>query len=137
MPLEYADMADELFDVERAAPDGGSEPRTDRGAIVLRLYVQPGAGRGAVTGRRGDALHVRVAPPPVDGRANDAVVELIADVLHVARSRIELVGGERSRQKRLRVSDVDPEEVRRLLDEAVTEAGGGRTGRERGAHRRR
>jgi uncharacterized protein len=123
-------MAGDLFDVE-------GTPDQDGASIVLRLYVQPGAGRAAVVGHRGDALHVRVAPPPVDGRANEACVELVAELLGVPRSRVELAGGERARLKRVRVTGVDPAEVEHLLEEAVAEGAAGPSGRERGGRRRR
>jgi hypothetical protein len=117
-------MADDLFEIEQEMPAGGAKAK--KGAklatILLRLYVQPGAGRAAVTGTRGDALHVRVAPPPVDGRANVACAELVAGVLGVPRSSVELVSGERSRMKRLRVQGVEVSRVRRVLDDAIAEA---------------
>lgn len=100
-------MTDDLFDVNK------------EGSVVLRLHVQPGAGRTAVVGRHGDALKVRVAAPPSGGRANAACTELIAEILGVKTSQVTLSAGESSRQKRVTVSDVEPEEVTRLLGEAM------------------
>jgi uncharacterized protein (TIGR00251 family) len=102
-------------------------------SIVLRVHVQPAAGRAAVVGRHGDALHLRVAAPPVGGRANAAAAELVAEVLDVKPAQVELVGGDHSRAKRFRVRGVNPDEVTRRLDLALDEAGrrtGGR-GRQR------
>lgn len=137
MALQYAGMTDELFDVERRDPDSGDAAGQVGAAetIVLRLHVQPGAGRAAVAGRRGDALHVRVAPPPADGRANDAAIELVSELLDVPSSRIDLVAGPKSREKRLRVTGVDPDAVRLTLAQAVERAssvGTGGQGRGRG-----
>lgn len=101
-------MTDDLFEVNK------------EGAVVLRLHVQPGAGRTAVVGRHGDALKVRVAAPPSGGRANEACTELIAGILGVKSSQVALSAGESSRQKRVTVSGVEPEEVTRLLGEAMT-----------------
>lgn len=101
-------MTGDLFDVNKD------------GAVVLRLHVQPGAGRTAVVGRHGDALKVRVAAPPSGGRANEACAELIAGILGVESSQVTLSGGESSRQKRLTVQGVEPEDVTRLLGEAIT-----------------
>ena len=95
------------------------------GSVVLRLHVVPGAGRTAVTGRHGDALKVRVAAPPERGRANDACVALVASTLGVAADRVELVSGPSSRSKRVRVSAIEPDEVRRLLAAALGAPGGG------------
>jgi len=95
--------------------------------VVVRVHVQPGAGRTAVSGRHGDALKVKVGAPPQGGRANDAVVALLAEVLGVAASAVTIVGGATSRSKRLKVSGVAPADVERRLELALTgNAGGGR-----------
>ena len=97
----------------------------DDGSVVLRLHVQPGAGRTAVGGRHGDALKVRVAAPPERGRANDAVVGLVADTLGVPAAQVEVVSGPASRAKRVRVSGIEADDVRRLLAAALGAPGGG------------
>ncbi|HTW97834.1 MAG TPA: DUF167 domain-containing protein [Acidimicrobiales bacterium] len=107
------------------AGEGGASGRRRAGSatIVLRVHVQPAAGRASVVGRYGDALHVRVAAPPVGGRANQAAGELIAEVLDVKPSQVSLAGGERSRSKRYRVREVDVDDVTRRLDVALEQAG--------------
>ena len=112
-------MAQDLFEVVRPTAREGGEGRTD---VVLRLSVQPGAGRAAVVGRHGDALRVKVAPPPADGRANEAVINLVADLLGVPTQRLELVSGQHARQKRVRIEDAVPAEVDRRLEEAIGQA---------------
>jgi uncharacterized protein (TIGR00251 family) len=93
-----------------------------RDAVVVRVHVQPGAGRSAVVGRHGDSLKVRVAAPPVDGRANAAAIALVAETLGVKESSVELVSGDRSRYKRLRVIGIDADEVESRLRQALAEA---------------
>jgi uncharacterized protein (TIGR00251 family) len=97
------------------------------GAVILHLHVQPGAGRSAVVGRHGNALKVRVAAPPVEGRANEAATALLAATLDVAPDDVELVSGARSRAKRFRVRGITAEEVevqlRLALDAAATRVG--------------
>lgn len=70
---------------------------------VLRIRVIPRARRDEVGGERDGRLVVRTTAAPVDGRANDAVLSLVAAHLGVARRRLELVAGARSRDKTLRV----------------------------------
>lgn len=101
--------------------------------IVLRIHVQPGAGRSAVVGRHGDALKVRVAAPPVEGRANEASRSLVSEVLGVPVSDVELISGQSSRSKRFRLNGLDAEEgekrIRVALDEAKSAGGRGAGGR--------
>lgn len=94
----------------------------ERDAVVLRVHVQPGAGRSAIVGRHGDSLKVRVAAPPVDGRANAAAIALIAATLGVNESAVELVSGERSRIKRMRVVGIEADDVEARLRQALAEA---------------
>jgi uncharacterized protein len=88
-------------------------------AVVLHVHVQPGAGRSAVVGRHGAALKVRVAAPPVDGRANAACAELLAEEFGLASTQVTLVGGETSRSKTFTLSGLDVEEFRRHLEQVV------------------
>ena len=83
------------------------------GTLIVSLHAQPGARRTQVAGLHGDALKVRVAAPPVEGRANQALVEFLAEAFQVARRDVRLVSGERSRDKRfeIRGSAVAPESV--------------------------
>jgi uncharacterized protein (TIGR00251 family) len=77
------------------------------GDVVVTVHVQPGARRDAVVGRHGDALKVRVTAPPVGGRANQAVLRLVAAALGVPTASVEVASGASSRRKRLRITGVD------------------------------
>src|SRR5256714_8605523 len=109
-----------MSDLYDDSPDG----------IVLRIHVQPGAGRSAVVGRHGNALKVRVAAPPVEGRANEATRALLAEALGLAADDVELTSGASSRAKRFRLRGLDPEEADKRLRVAVE---GGRPGKDRPA----
>jgi uncharacterized protein len=87
--------------------------------VVLHVHVQPGAGRSAVVGRHGDALKVRVAAPPVQGRANEATRTLLAEALGLPTDDIELTGGDASRSKRFRLRGLDAEEADRRIRVAL------------------
>jgi uncharacterized protein (TIGR00251 family) len=119
MLLEYGPVVDELFDISGTPTD--DEPAT----VVLRVHVQPGAGRTAVTGRHGTALKVRVGAPPEGGRANEATRELLAETFGVPPSSIELTSGATSRMKRFRLAGVDLEAFRGQLERAVDEGNAG------------
>jgi len=78
---------------------------------ILTLHVQPRASRTEVAGWHGDAVKIRLAAPPVDGAANDALITFLADRLAVPRSVVSLVGGATSRRKRVRIDGLSLERV--------------------------
>jgi uncharacterized protein (TIGR00251 family) len=73
--------------------------------LVLSVRVTPRAKRNEVAGIRNGDLHIRTTAPPADGKANKAVVRLLADYLDVAPSRINLLRGEAHRNKQFLVKD--------------------------------
>jgi hypothetical protein len=77
--------------------------REEPGAIVLSLHVQPGAKRTGIAGLHDDALRIRLAAPPVDGKANAELRRFLADAFGVPLRNVTLVRGETSRQKRVRI----------------------------------
>lgn len=85
------------------------------GSIVLSLHVQPGARKTEIRGTHGEALKIRLAAPPADGKANDCLIEFFAKLLEVPRAQVELVSGAAARQKRIRVRGARPQAVERLL----------------------
>lgn len=74
--------------------------------VILDLHIQPGAKRTEVAGPHGDALKIRLAAPPVDGKANAALLAFIAEKVGVGRTAVELVSGQASRSKRVRIAGV-------------------------------
>ncbi len=92
-------------------------------SVVLQVHVHPGAGRTAVVGRHGDALKVKVGAPPTGGRANDAVVQLLADTLGVKVGTVAVVSGATSRSKQVRVEGITDEAVAAALEQALEQAG--------------
>jgi uncharacterized protein (TIGR00251 family) len=87
----------------------------DRTQTKITVRVQPGGRRNEVLGFAGEVLRVKVTARPVEGKANTAVVELLALALGVRSARISLVRGHRSRDKMLVVENLTEEEVQRLL----------------------
>ncbi|MBI3480911.1 MAG: YggU family protein [Nitrosomonadales bacterium] len=91
--------------------------RCDGDSITLTLHVQPGAKRSVVAGLHGDALKIRLAAPPIEGRANKALQKFIAELFVVPLRQVELIQGEQSRHKVVAItgSKIEPES---LLSEA-------------------
>jgi uncharacterized protein len=87
----------------------------DRGGSVrFSVRVQPRAARSEIVGLHGDALKVRLSAPPVDGAANVALVELLADALGVPRRCVRIVSGATSRGKVVEVDGVNVDNILRL-----------------------
>ena len=72
--------------------------------IRLRLYIQPGAKKTEVVGEHGEALKIRLAAPPVEGKANLALMAWLADAFAVPQRMVILISGEKSRHKLVEIS---------------------------------
>jgi len=83
----------------------------------LRLRVSPGAARSELVGRHGSAWKVRVSAAPERGRANDAVVRLLASRLDVPRASLSVVSGHAGRDKVVELRGLDTAEAERRLEE--------------------
>lgn len=88
--------------------------RAADGSLVLSLHIQPGAKKTEIAGLHGEALKIRLAVPPVDGKANAALIAFLAKTCGVPKSAVELVSGDTSRTKRVRLTGVDAAKVEAL-----------------------
>lgn len=87
---------------------------TGDGRVTLTLHIQPGAKRSEFAGLHGDALKVRLAAPPVDGKANEALLRFLAEELGIPKSAVNLKSGQASRRKVLEVAGATAEAVSHL-----------------------
>ena len=85
--------------------------KRDGGDTVISLHIQPGAKRSRVCGMYGESLKLAIQAPPVDGKANTALREFLAERLKIPTTRVTLVSGAAGRDKRVRVSGVAPEQA--------------------------
>ena len=85
----------------------------------LRVHVQPRASHSEVVGWREGSLAVRLTAPPVEGAANRACRDFLAETLGVKRADVELIGGEKSREKRFRIHGLDDAELKRRIDSLI------------------
>lgn len=87
--------------------------------ISFAVKVHPRARKNAITGTTGDALKLALTAPPVDGKANQAVIEFFADLFAISRSSVTIASGETSRNKVIRVNGISAEQVRQKLQAAL------------------
>ena len=85
------------------------------GGVLLRVKVVPNSSRTQIAGMLGEAVKIKVAQPPEDGKANRAVEELLAGVLGIPKASVAVVAGQTRPQKTVRIVGVSAEQVQRAL----------------------
>ncbi len=89
--------------------------RENAGAVSFAVKVHPRAKKNTIAGEVGDALKISLTTPPIEGRANKACIELLAETLNVPRSSVTIAAGQSSRNKVVRVAGLTLEQVRERL----------------------
>jgi len=91
------------------------EVQEREGTVIFSVRVQPQASKDEIAGEMGGALKVRLRAPAVEDRANEALVEFLAQLLKTPRSAVRILGGERSRTKRLEIRGVTQQQILSLV----------------------
>jgi len=92
-----------------------------RDGVLVNVHAQPGARRNAVIGEREGAVRVAVTAPPDKGKANAAILDVLAEALGLRPSQLALVSGETSRRKRILLAGIAPDDARARMDRALPE----------------
>jgi uncharacterized protein len=98
--------------------------RDSKDGVLLPVRAQPGARRNGITGVHAGQLKVSIAAPPDKGKANAALIRVLADSLNVRRSDIRLASGAASREKVFAIAGLAVVELRQRLDVALSESTG-------------
>ena len=85
--------------------------RSSTHAVTFSVRVVPRASKNQIVGKQGDELRIRLNAPPVDGRANEALVKFLAASLGVSQGQVEIVAGVSSRHKVVRITGVTAEQI--------------------------
>jgi hypothetical protein len=83
--------------------------------VTFAVKVHPRARKNAITGTVGDALKLALTAPPVDGKANQAVIEFFADLFEIGRASVTIASGESSRNKLVRIAGLSKQAVEQRL----------------------
>jgi hypothetical protein len=92
-----------------------NQGKPDAPIVRLSVKVQPGASRNAVVGKNGEEWKLAVTAPPVEGRANQACIELVAERLGIPRSAVRIARGQSGRKKILEIEGLPIGEIERRL----------------------
>ena len=87
--------------------------------MIVAVRVIPRSARSKIDGRRGDAILVRLAAPPVEGAANDALIELLSREFHIPKRQITIVSGAASRDKRVEITGVPDADIHAHLSDIL------------------
>ena len=91
-------------------------------SIAFNVYVQPRASRTRVAGMHGNAIKICVTAPPVENKANGAVIRFFADLFGVPKSAVSIKSGRHGRNKKVLIHNIDPAEARKTLSRALSKA---------------
>jgi uncharacterized protein (TIGR00251 family) len=84
------------------------------GTVIFAVRVQPRASKDEITGEIAGAIRIRLRAPAVEGRANEALIEFLVQLLKTPKSAVRILSGERSRIKRLEIRGVTKQQIERL-----------------------
>ena len=87
--------------------------------LILNVYVQPRSSKNQICGQQGEELKIRLTSPPVDGAANKLCREFMAELFGVSKSSVEIVSGETSRHKRVRILGERPDQLKSIIDAII------------------
>lgn len=73
--------------------------RISADGIIIDVHAQPNASKNQIVGEHGGRLKIKLQSPPIEGKANDCLIELLSDILGLAKSKIKVIKGETSREK--------------------------------------
>ncbi|MCI0665248.1 MAG: DUF167 domain-containing protein [Acidobacteria bacterium] len=89
----------------------------NNGSVIISVRVQPRAPRTDIVGELDGKLKIRLAAPPVDGEANAELIRYLAQIFNLQRKEIEIISGEKSRNKQVRISGVSVDQCEIVLKE--------------------
>lgn len=86
-----------------------------KGGVRLHLFIQPKASRNEVIGPHNGEIKIKLTAPPVDGKANEELIEYLSEIFSVSKKQILITKGESNRHKTVEITDISPELAQRLL----------------------
>lgn len=88
---------------------------TEKGDVIITLYVIPNAPKNEIVGEYNQALKVKIHAPPVEGKANDEILRFFSKFLNVSKSQIQILKGDKSKLKKILISNMNIEKLKELI----------------------
>ena len=101
--------------MNQSLPAWLTEDGASADSFIIALHCQPGAKKTEIQGEHDGRLRLRLAAPPVEGKANEALIQWLSKTLEIRRANIELLAGDLSRLKRVRVQGLTAEQLKTIL----------------------
>lgn len=101
--------------MNQSLPAWLAEVKASENCFIIALYCQPGAKNTEVQGEHNGRLKIRLAAPPIEGKANEALIQWLSKTLEIKRSQIELLAGDLSRLKRVKIAGITAEQLLQLI----------------------
>ncbi|KYG67103.1 hypothetical protein AZI86_08815 [Bdellovibrio bacteriovorus] len=86
-----------------------------RGGVRLHLFIQPKASRNEIVGPHNGEIKIKLSAPPVDGKANEELIDFLSEIFSVPKRQITILKGETNRHKTVEIVNVSPEQAQKLL----------------------
>jgi len=83
--------------------------------VVISLFVQPNAPKSSIIGEYNQLLKIKIKSPPVEGKANDEIVRFFSEVFHIAKNKVEILSGDKSKQKRVLIKGLSASQIQEVL----------------------
>jgi len=103
----------------QALAESGCLEADGENGVLVRIHVQPRAAKNGFVGLHGGAVKLRITAPPVDGKANSQISEVLAKLFQVPKSAVTLASGQQSREKRFRVAGISRAAALKTLAAAI------------------
>ena len=101
--------------MNQSLPAWLAEVKASENCFIVALYCQPGAKNTEVQGEHDGRLKIRLAAPPIEGKANEALIAWLSKTLEIKRSQIELLAGDLSRLKRVKIDGLTGNQIMSVL----------------------
>lgn len=86
-----------------------------KNGVILRIHVVPKSAKSEISGVQDDALKLKITSPPVEGKANEACIKFLSDILGVRKAQVKIVSGHKSRKKTIAIEGIGKKDIEDII----------------------